>query len=154
LSAHRELRQQRLAEIAATIGESRNRRNTGVDELRFAKLLEIEKEEALVAAVVQLSQPYRTTNAKPIVVFSLCVPDVLSGSTAVACADSVRKWRTGIQRLVDEIVIDSAMELIRTRPHRVIEIAAAGLAELGGIIAGLNGNFLDGLHTCLDALVI
>src|SRR5213594_3097596 len=52
LSVHDELRQERLAEITAAVSQRRNCCDTCVDELRFAELLEIEKEKRLGAAVV------------------------------------------------------------------------------------------------------
>src|SRR5262249_18545013 len=55
LPVHDERRQERLAEIASAISQSRDCCDSRVDELSFAELLEIEKEKSLARAVVELS---------------------------------------------------------------------------------------------------
>ena len=147
------MRQKRGAEITATVSKCRNCCNPRVDELCFAILLEIEEEETLAVAVVQLSQPDRPAEVKSIVVFALCVPDVLARSPRITCGNPVCKRRAGVQRFVHEVIEYSSVELVGTRLHRVIEVAAARLTKLGGIIAGLNSNFLDGINTGLNVLI-
>ena len=119
----------------------------------FAILLKIEEEESLVVPVVQLSQPDGTADIEPIVVFALPVPDVLSCPAGIAGRDSVCEWSSSVQSLVHKVIEYCPMELIRAGLHGVIEIAATSLTKLRGIIAGLNGDFLDGIHARLNALI-
>src|SRR5207253_4712068 len=101
-----------------------NRCDSGVDELRFAILLEIEKEERLVVPVVQFSQLDRTADVEPVIVLALSVPDVLSRPARIADRKSVGEWSAGIQSLVHKVVEYRSMKLIGAGLHRVVEIAA------------------------------
>src|SRR5437016_4437207 len=92
LAREQQLGQQRLAEIALSHPQSRNRCNSRVDELRFTILLEIEKKECLVVAVVELPQLDGTADVEPVVILPLPVPDVLAGSSEVTDGNPVRAW--------------------------------------------------------------
>src|SRR6185312_10153508 len=65
----------------------------------------------------------------------------------------VRKGQPGIQSLVDQVVIGAAMEGIRAGLHRVVEISAGSLSVFRREVAGLNREFLDGVHTALAVLL-
>src|SRR5262249_51813403 len=104
--------QEGLAEISASISHRWNRCNSCIDELGFAELFEIEEEETLLVAVVQLPQPDRAAEVKSVIVLPLSIPDVFSSSARVTCSDSVGEWRTCVQGFVYEVIVDSTMELI------------------------------------------
>src|SRR5439155_12266616 len=47
------------------------------------------------------------------------------------------------------IVISGTVKLIRSRLHGDVEHTAADLSIFGSVVAGLNGRFLNGVHTGL-----
>src|SRR5207244_3619147 len=89
----------------------------------------------------------------PVIVLALSVPDVLSRPARIADRKSVGEWSAGIQSLVHKVVEYRSMKLIGAGLHRVVEIAATGLTKLRGIIARLNGDFLNRIHARLHALI-
>src|SRR5439155_22107508 len=68
LSIEDELRQQRRAEVASPIRECRHGCNSRVDELCFAELLEVKKEETLAVTVVEITEPDESTDVESVVV--------------------------------------------------------------------------------------
>src|SRR5262245_23882951 len=68
----------------------------------------------------------------------------------------INKWPAGIQRFIDEIIVNAAMELVRSRPHRHVEQTTASLTEFSCEVAGLDGDFLNGFDAllCLSDLTI
>ena len=59
---------------------------------------------------------------------------------------AVRERLSGVEILVNKIVVNGAVISVRTRFRREVKKAAAHLSELRGEIAGLKGEFLNGLH--------
>src|SRR5262245_38768856 len=76
-------------------------------------LLEIKEEERFVMAVIHFRR-YQTTEAKAPIVTPFAAAQQMSVSV-------VDKWPTGVQGLVDKIVVNASMELIGPRPHRHVE---------------------------------
>src|SRR5262249_37697375 len=91
----------------------------------------------------------RSTDVKTPVISSLRVTLMFARSCSITDVLSVREWRTGIERLVDEIVENRAMEIVCSGPHRVIEISATRLSILGVEVARLNRDFLHGVNAPL-----
>src|SRR5205807_4994988 len=114
----------------------RNRDGLGVDVLGFAELLEVEKEEGLVMAVVELGNGDRAANGE---------------SPVIAPRDGFRvdPWRGGVERLIYEVVVAAAVKPVGAGLHRVVEKAAADLAVFRGEVAGLHSDFLDGIDARL-----
>src|SRR5581483_30160 len=52
----------------------------------------------------------------------------------------------GVQRLVGEVGVSAAVDLVGSAARREVEETAAHLAELGGKIGGLQGELLDRFH--------
>ena len=118
-------------------------------------MLEAEKEKRLVVSVVKFPENDGSPNRKPIVVLPLRVPDMLPCLRRVVCdGGSVGERYSRIQKFIHQIIVCAAVELVRTGFHRVVEIAAARLSVLGGIIARLNGNLLDRIDPGLSHLVL
>src|SRR5215510_8327125 len=71
-------------------------------------------------------------------------------------ASVISEWPTGIERFVDEIIVNTAIERVRSRLHRHIEQTTARLTEFSREVAGLNCDFLNGFDTllCLDDLTV
>ena len=55
----------------------------------------------------------------------------------------------GIERFVYEVIVRAAVELIGAGSHGDIDVAAAHLPVLRGVIAGLNSDLLNRIHAGL-----
>ena len=113
----------------------------------LAELLEVEEEECLVFTVVQFRNAERSAQREPVVVPVQRVLDVTDAGRRV-----VRERYARVQSVVLEIVVTGAVELIGARLHGEVDVSAANLAVLSREIAGLDGHFLNGVHTWLDRL--
>src|SRR5438093_10429128 len=104
----------------------------------IAILFEIEKEERLVVAVVNLfRQKYRTPDRKAIV-----MPAHGRLRVQPRCC--------GVERIVCGVIIGAAMKIVRAGLHDVIEKAAADLSVFRREVARQNGDFLKGIHAWLN----
>ena len=63
-----------------------------------------------------------------------------------------RKRVARVQELIHEVFVRGAVKLVGPRFHDDIEQAAAGLPKFRGIIAGLDGHFLNRVRTGLAHL--
>ena len=105
-------------------------------------------------AVIELAELDWPAHGKAIVVFALCVPDVLSSSPRVVLSDSVREGGARAKSLVHDVIVCAPMELIRAGLHRVVEVPASSLSVLGGIIARLDCHLLDRVNARLIDLIL
>ena len=137
------------AEITGAIGGRGNRDGHVVDDLRFAELLEIEKEKCLVLAVIKLGNLHRATNGKPIVVASGTRANELIVSSAIG-QTRVGERRSGVEDFVDEIIVDRAVKLVGAGLDIDVEQSAADRAIFRREIAGLDGDFLDCIYAWLS----
>src|SRR5438874_10187873 len=92
--------------------------------------------------VVQLWNRYRTTEAETVIVAPLA-------RTQQMTMPVISKRRAGVEAFVDKVVVNAAVILIGARLHREVKKAAASLAELRRVVAGLNRNLLDRFDTRL-----
>ena len=127
---------QQVGEIPRAISQRGDRGHLVAHDTGLAEPLVVEEEERLVLAVVDLGDEDRTTDGAAEIVTALLVADVIEGV--------VRP-----QRLIDQVVVSRAMEAVRSRPGGVLDQAGARLAELGGIVRGLNGHFFQRVHAGL-----
>src|SRR6185436_14032046 len=101
----------------------------------FAELFEVGEKERFVL----LNRP---ADIGSVIISALRIPEVLTGASGFADGDSVCERRSGVECFIHEIVKHGAVELIRSGPHRVVEVTSAGLTVLRVEVTGLNGDFL------------
>ena len=155
LPANGQPRKERCAEVSTPIRERGNGCDAARDELRFAVLLEAEEEERLVVTVVKFPEQNWSAHREAIVVLALGVTNVLPRlGKVIRDSGSICKGRTGIQKLVYQIIVGSSVKLVRSGFHRVVEIPASSLSILSGIVARLDCHFLDRVNTGLIDLVL
>src|ERR1700682_501537 len=58
--------------------------------------------------------------------------------------------RARVERLIHEVIVCRSVELVRARSHGEIKKTAARLAQLGGVIAGLDREFLYRVYAALS----
>ena len=126
-------------------------------EVVLAELFEIDEEKCLVSAVVQFGYPNRAAEREAVIVAAHTVADVLPvrwiGAVGAVLGASVGKGQTGVQSFIHKIVVAAAMELVGAGFHRVVEISAGRLPVFRIEVAGLNGDFLNGVHATLAVLL-
>src|SRR5262249_39794134 len=140
--------------VAVPHRNCRYSRDTGRDELAFPELFKIEKEEALVVSVVDLSKRDWAANVESVIISALRVAQMLPGPRRVADGAAIGKWRAGIERFVDEVIKHRAVEVVRSGLHRVVEVAAACLSVLRVVVSGLDRDFLHGVDAGLVLLIL
>src|ERR1019366_7406431 len=55
----------------------------------------------------------------------------------------IGEWSTGIQNLIDKIIVGAAVNLIGAGAHGDVEESAAHTAEFRSVVAGLDRNLLN-----------
>src|SRR5215831_16785783 len=68
----------------------------------------------------------------------------------------ISKRPAGVQRFVDEIIVNTAMERVGSRLHRHVEQTTARLTEFSREVAGLDCDFLNSFDAllCLRDLTV
>src|SRR5262245_5805951 len=92
-------------------------------------------------AVIEFGH-HRTANTETPIVAAFAIP--YQFTTTV-----VGKRPAGIERFVDEIVVNAAMKLIGARSHRDVEQTTARLSIFSREVAGLNRDLLNGFDALL-----
>ena len=133
---------QRFTEVAVTVSGGGHSSRNIVRDGRLTEVLEIEKEERLVVAVVELWDDDWAAERESPIVSALTRPQ----QVAVAI---IGKGCSRVEELIYEVLVGSAVPLVGTRPHCQIEQSATCLTKLGCIIAGLNCELLNRVHASL-----
>ena len=125
-------RSERLREIALQLGRGRNRRGQRL-RLPLPEAFEIDKEEGLIAAVIDARYQDRPTHREPV---------LIEGQLRTLLPGAVQKEIVRIQFVVAQKFIEGPMQLIGSRLDSDIHDRARAPAEFGRIVVGLHAELL------------